>query len=57
MQSFLEEVLSKIKKNQESLENIIFILPSKRAGTFLKNAIAKTATKTVFSSEIYSIES
>ena len=56
MQSFLEEVLSKIKNNQESLENIIFILPSKRAGSFLKNAIAKTATKTAFSPEIYSIE-
>lgn len=56
MQSFLEEVLFKIKKKQDSLEDIVFILPSKRAGTFLRNAIAKTATKTQFVPEIYSIE-
>lgn len=56
MQSFLEEVLFEIKKKQDTLEDIVFILPSKRAGTFLRNAIAKTATKTQFSPEIYSIE-
>ncbi len=57
MQSFLEEVIDKITKEHDSLENLIFILPSKRAGTFLKNTLAKTAQKTAFAPEIYSIES
>ena len=54
--SFIEEVLHEIRKKQGSLEDVIFILPSKRAGTFLRNAIAKKATKTQFSPEIYSIK-
>ena len=57
MQSFLEEVIDKITKEHESLEKLIFVLPSKRAGTFLKNTLAKTSKKTAFAPEIYSIES
>lgn len=57
MQSFLEEVIDKITKEHDSLEDLVFILPSKRAGTFLKNTIAKTSLKTAFAPEIYSIES
>jgi len=57
MQSFLEEVIDKITKARDSLEDLIFVLPSKRAGTFLKNTIAKTARKTAFAPEIFSIES
>jgi hypothetical protein len=56
MQSFLDEVIDKVKANHDSLENIIFILPSKRAGTFLKKALANTAQNTFFAPEIYSIE-
>jgi hypothetical protein len=56
MQSFLEEVVDKIRKEHDSLENLIFVLPSKRAGTFLRNALANSSTKTSFSPEIYSIE-
>ncbi|WP_298488040.1 PD-(D/E)XK nuclease family protein [uncultured Maribacter sp.] len=56
MNGFLEEVLDKILSQNSSLSNHIFILPSKRAGTFLKNSIAKKATKTEFAPEIWSIE-
>ena len=57
MQSFLEEVIDKITKEHNTPEDLIFILPSKRAGTFLKNTLAKTNLKTSFAPEIYSIES
>jgi len=56
MKSFLEEVVQEVYRKQETLEDTIFILPSKRAGTFLLNAIAKTAKRTIFSPEIYSVE-
>ncbi len=57
MHSFLEEIVEQINSEQVSLENTVFILPSRRAGTFLRNNIAKTKGKTIFSPEIYSIES
>lgn len=56
MQSFLEEVIQEVWDSSESLENVVFVLPSKRAGTFLRNSIAKIAKKTLFSPEIHSIE-
>ncbi len=56
MNGFLEEVLDKILSQNTSLSDHIFILPSKRAGTFLKNSIAKKTTKTNFAPEIWSIE-
>lgn len=57
MQSFLQEVVQKIKSKYTSLDNLIFILPSKRAGNFLRNDLARTAENTFFSPEIFSIES
>ncbi len=56
MQSFLEEVVQEVLLKQDSLEDIVFILPSKRAGTFLKNCIAKTSQKTQFAPDILSVE-
>ncbi len=56
MQSFLEEVVKEVWEKHSSHEHIVFVLPSKRAGTFLKNAIAKSANSTFFAPEIYSIE-
>ncbi|NNK17569.1 MAG: PD-(D/E)XK nuclease family protein, partial [Maribacter sp.] len=56
MQSFIEEVLQDLLAKQHSIENTVFVLPSKRAGTFLRNSIANIATKTIFAPEIYSIE-
>jgi hypothetical protein len=56
MQNFLEEVVEEIKSKYSSLEDLVFILPSKRAGSFLRNYLARSAEKTFFSPEIYSIE-
>ena len=56
MQSFLEETLLTIIEKEGSLENLIFVLPSKRAGTFLKNAISQHTDTTIFAPEIQSIE-
>lgn len=56
MQSFIEEVVGNLLDSDTEISNYIFVLPSKRAGTFLKNSIAKSCKKTMFSPEIYSIE-
>lgn len=55
-QSFIEDVIDDLWNIHESVDNFIFILPSKRAGTFLKKAISKKAKKTIQSPAIYSIE-
>lgn len=57
MRTFLEEVLRKVGQKHASLEDLVFILPSKRAGTFLRKAVAEIAEKTFFAPEIFSIES
>ncbi|MEO9894138.1 PD-(D/E)XK nuclease family protein [Aurantibacter sp.] len=56
MQSFLEEVAEKVCQEYDKLENVIFILPSKRSGTFLRKALAKASKKTLFAPQIVSIE-
>lgn len=56
MQSFIEEVVDSLVNSGQDISNSIFVLPSKRAGTFLQNSIAKTLIKTIFAPEIYSIE-
>lgn len=56
MRSFLDEIVNSIHSEQESFEAVIFVLPSKRAGTFLRNSIANITDRTIFSPEIYSIE-
>lgn len=56
MQSFLEEVVAASVKQPQSLENTVFVLPSKRAGNFLKKALANHLKSTFFSPEIWSIE-
>lgn len=38
------------------MDDLILILPSKRAGTILRTTLANTADKTIFSPRIYSIE-
>ncbi|WP_226989948.1 PD-(D/E)XK nuclease family protein [Cellulophaga baltica] len=57
MQSFIEEVVQELLHNGTNLTDTIFVLPSKRAGTFLKNTISKNIHQTIFAPEIYSIES
>jgi hypothetical protein len=56
MQTFIEDVVDKVWEEYASISNIIFVLPSKRAGTFLKEAISRKAGKTIFAPVVYSIE-
>ncbi|SHI44529.1 PD-(D/E)XK nuclease family protein [Pseudozobellia thermophila] len=56
MQSFLEGIVSEISSKEYPFEHLVFILPSKRAGTFLKKAIAQNTASAIFAPEIYSIE-
>ncbi|WP_437369319.1 PD-(D/E)XK nuclease family protein [Maribacter litoralis] len=56
MQSFIQDVVQDVLKNNSDLGKTIFILPSKRAGVFLKKALSSSLTKTVLAPEIYSIE-
>ena len=56
MQSFILDVLQDLKSNDEDLSTCTFILPSKRAGLFLKNEIIKQANSPGFLPEIISIE-
>ena len=56
MQSFLKIVLSELTKNKVNLSDCIFILPNKRAGLFLKEALSYTIEKSVFSPDILPID-
>jgi len=56
MRRFLDEVLDALDETHDSFEDLVFILPNKRAGTFLLNAVAKRAQKTAFAPRILSIE-
>ncbi len=56
MLTFLQETLADIKKQHSDISEIIFILPSRRAGGFLKNEIKKQIQQTQFSPHICSIE-
>lgn len=56
MISFISEILENLQKEGRYLPDLTFILPSKRAGTFLKKQIASCYTEPVFSPKILSIE-
>jgi hypothetical protein len=56
MTTFIEDVLHDLKKKHYNISELIFILPSKRAGTFLKHYISELIALPVFCPEIYSIE-
>ncbi len=56
MLTFLQETLAHIKKSHSDISEITFILPSRRAGGFLKNQLRKEVSKTQFAPKICSIE-
>ncbi len=56
MPSFISDVLNELKNQEVELSQLTFILPSKRAGVFLRHEIAAQTTKTIFSPTILSIE-
>lgn len=56
MQSFIEDVIHDVLKNEKDINSLLFILPSKRAGVFLRNILSQTLQKTIIAPEIFSIE-
>jgi RecB family exonuclease len=56
MKTFLEETIVAIKEEHSNIAALTLILPSKRAGGFLKNYLRQTADKTSFAPTIISIE-
>lgn len=56
MKSFIYDVLNHLNNDEKDLSKITFILPSKRAGVFLKKELSSVVNKTIFSPTIISIE-
>ena len=56
MTSFLQEVAHSVCSENRNIENYIFVLPSKRAGNFLKTALVSEIGRTIFAPKIYSVE-
>ncbi|MDR5591287.1 PD-(D/E)XK nuclease family protein [Christiangramia sp. SM2212] len=56
MESFIREVLQKLNNSATPLSEISFILPSKRAGSYLLKELGNISDKNMFSPNIYSIE-
>lgn len=56
MTTFLFDVLKELYNTNTNVSNITFILPSKRAGLFLKHQLATIVENNIFSPEIVSIE-
>lgn len=56
MESFIREVLQDLKNSPTPLSEIIFILPSKRAGSYLIKELSILSDENIFSPTIYSIE-
>ncbi|WP_203295200.1 PD-(D/E)XK nuclease family protein [Luteirhabdus pelagi] len=56
MQTFLEETIAKLQQKHSSLGDLVLILPSKRAGGFLKQYLKRAQHQTTFAPTIISIE-
>lgn len=56
MQSFLDEVVQSLLKRNDSPENLVLVLPNKRAGIYITQGLAKALSKTVFAPTILSID-
>ena len=56
MQSFLNRVVTDVLSNNVNSAGLTFVLPSKRAGIFLKNILKSKLTKTTILPKIISIE-
>lgn len=56
MQSFLDSVLDQIPQWESSADAVVFILPSKRSGFFLRQKMAVRASQTLIAPRVLSIE-
>jgi ATP-dependent helicase/nuclease subunit B len=56
MATFISDVLIDLQNKSTNLSSITFILPSKRAGLFLKHHLSQVVQQSIFSPNILSIE-
>ena len=56
MKSFIFDVISDLNNRGKNISNHTFVLPSKRAGIFLRQELSNVINKTIFSPTIISIE-
>ena len=56
MRSFLSHVVRHILENNTDISDLTLVLPSKRAGVFLKNELSQQIQQTIFAPDILSIE-
>ena len=56
MKTFLEEAVSEILSGHSTIDELIIILPSRRAGVFFKDALTAQLTTPILSPRIFSIE-
>ncbi len=56
MKSFINQVLQKLLDSEENISETIFVLPSKRAGSFLLNELSTLTNSSLFAPEVFSIE-
>jgi hypothetical protein len=56
MASFIKGVLKELISSEKNISETIFILPSKRAGSFLLKELSGLSDKNIFAPKIYSIE-
>ena len=56
MQSFIQDVIQDVLNKNPDTSDVVFVLPSKRAGVFLKKILSKSISQTVLAPEVYSIE-
>ncbi|WOD44939.1 PD-(D/E)XK nuclease family protein [Hwangdonia lutea] len=56
MTTFIFDVLKDLQDSKTNLSKLNFVLPSKRAGLFLKHQLYRVTNETIFSPEIISIE-
>ncbi|MFD2822606.1 PD-(D/E)XK nuclease family protein [Lacinutrix iliipiscaria] len=56
MTTFILDVLKDLQNRNKDLSSLIFVLPSKRAGTFLKHQISQIVDQTILAPKIISIE-
>jgi hypothetical protein len=56
MEGFIKTVLIDLQQKKFNFEHLYFILPSKRAGTFLKHYLSSLIAEPIFAPQILSIE-
>ncbi|WP_142784707.1 PD-(D/E)XK nuclease family protein [Changchengzhania lutea] len=56
MTNFIYDVLLDLQKSDTNLSQLTFVLPSKRAGVFLRHQLSKVNNRTIFAPKIISIE-